>query len=141
MKKMLALLTSIIMVCNCAISVNADNEIDYPVGEDIIEEYLYTSSISNELSFIGTTAKCKSTVVGFPEITTKIEITNTLQKKYGNSWYNSGSQSGTSYLWGTTLTTYEYNQSSGKYRLKTTAKVYCGSEYETIIIYSDEVNH
>lgn len=136
MKKLVALVTSVVMMLSCGITAYADDEPDYPVDDGIIEEYQYTFSLGNILGISGSTATCSSDVVGYPGTTTKIFISHTLQQNYGGAWYNVGYQYETFYDFAASLVTYEYNLSSGTYRLKTTAKVYSGSDYETITIYA-----
>ena len=143
MKKTVALFASLVMMLSgVAITSYADNEPDVPVEEIDIEEFLYTDMIMNVLSISNHTASCKSDVDGYYGVTTKIVITHTLQEKYGNGWYNVGSpSSSTFYNSSASYVSYVNNVSNGKYRLKTTATVYSGSDYETITIYSVEINY
>ena len=136
MKKIFALVTSVAMMLSCGIAAHADDEPDYPVDDGIIEEYLYTFSIRNGFDISGSTATCSCDVIGYHGTTTKIFISNTLQQNYGGAWYNVGYQYDTFYDCAGSLVTYEYNLSGGTYRLKSTAKVYSGSDYETITIYA-----
>ena len=136
MKKIVALVTSVVMMLSCGITAYADDEPDYPVDDGIIEEYQYTFSIRNILEISGSTATCSCDVVGYHGTTTKVFISNTLQQNYGGAWYNIGYQYDTFYDFTGSLVTYEYNLAGGSYRLKSTAKVYSGSNYETITIYA-----
>ncbi|WP_410068679.1 hypothetical protein [Ruminococcus sp.] len=91
-------------------------------------------SISNK------TATCKSTVRGISGTTTKIVITQTLQKKNGSSWNKYSSWTKTFNSWYAIYSNSKESLSSGTYRVKTVAKVYNGSAYETITIYSKTVS-
>ena len=136
MKKLFALFISFIMIFCCGLTGFADNYMDVPVDEEIIEEYKYTSYLDNSLSISGKNASCMSSVNGFYGTTTKIIITHTLQKKSGSSWVDNTSWTKTFNSWTAIYSTSKSSLSSGTYRLKTVAKVYKGSSYETITIYS-----
>lgn len=102
--------------------------------------YLYTSECSSHLSMSNSTAYCESKVKGYSGITTKIEITQSFEQYLSNGWwYRIKSWNKTFYSWyayydnSTTVT------ESGTYHVRTVAKVYSGSNYETIAIYSNNV--
>lgn len=97
--------------------------------------YLYTWDCASSLTVSGSTGTCYSTI-SCPSTTTKIEITQTLQVRDGNQWR-------TSKMWSKTVYGYYYNfintrtlYSGNTYRVKSEFKVYCGSNSETIIVYS-----
>ena len=80
------------------------------------------------------------TVYGFSGIATKVEITHTLRKQVYGYWSDVETWSGTYYTWYGILTSSRSNLGAGMFRLKTVAKVYSGSNYETITVYSDQVS-
>ncbi|MCM1316426.1 MAG: hypothetical protein NC235_15445 [Clostridiales bacterium] len=99
--------------------------------------YSYASNCSSNLSISGTTATCKSSVIGYYDKTTKIVITQTLQKKNSSgNWDDVCSWNDTIYSFKGSLTNTKSSLSSGTYRLKTVATVYAGTEHETITKYS-----
>ena len=99
--------------------------------------YSYTRECSSDLSISGTTATCKSSVIGYYNKTTKIVIKQTLQKKNSSDkWEDVCSWSDTIYSFKGSLTNTKSSLSSGTYRLKTVATVYAGTEHETITKYS-----
>ena len=136
MKKIISLALAALLALNTSFVVLADPDPETPV-ELILEEYQYTSSISSSLYISNNTASCESTVIGFSGLATRVEITQTLQKKSGNSWNFYTSWVKNYYTWYGMLTTTKSGLSSGTYRLKTVAKVYSGNSYETITIYSN----
>ena len=128
----------VLMLC---FSINAFAlEEEPPVPDDPEEPYLYTREISSTLSISGNTATCLSQVIGKPDSVTKIEITQTLQETFGGiSWYYVASWNNTFYDWYAMYTNTKNPISGGNYRVKTVAKVYSGSDYETITFYSTTV--
>lgn len=115
----------------------ADLESEYiPEVESKLQ---YTSSCSSTLTTSGTSATGISKVTGYNGETTKIVITQTLQRKnsYGN-WVYVQSYSGTYYYFKATLSKTYLNLSSGTYRLKSVFTVYAGSNSETVTKYSSE---
>ena len=134
----MSFLVSAILLLGCSVVSYANDEVDVPAEGEIIEEYLYTLSFCNDLSISNYTANCSSEIERIHQEIDKIVISHTLQEKYGNAWYNVGYQSSTFYDFEATYVSYEYNLSSGRYRLKSTADVYRGNNYETITIYSGE---
>ena len=98
---------------------------------------LYTSSCSSTLTISGTTAKCTSRATGYRNETTKIVITQTLQKKTSaGSWNNVSNWSKTDTGYKSYAANSKSNLAKGTYRLKTVFKVYAGSDYETLTKYS-----
>ena len=92
--------------------------------------------ISGTLSISNKAATCKSTVRGISGTTTKIVITQTLQKKNGSSWNKYSSWTKTFNSWYAIYSNSKESLSSGTYRVKTTADVYSGSKYETVTAFS-----
>ena len=136
MKKIISLALAALLALNTSFVVLADPDPETPVEPGIIEEYQYTSSISSSLYISNNTASCESTVIGFSGLATRVEITQTLQKKSGNSWNFYTSWVKNYNNWYGILSTTKTGLSSGTYRLKTVAKVYSGNNYETITVYS-----
>ena len=136
MKKLFCLLIAIaVMMCLSVVAFAVEEE--PPVPDDPNDPYMYTHNITSTLNISSGKATCTSQVLGIPSFVTKIEITQTLQETFGGvSWYYIDSWSKTYY---STTAVYSNTKSpigSGNYRVKTEAKVYCGSSYETIISYS-----
>ena len=136
MKRIIAILLSLLMATGMCITAFAEPGEETPIDIEIIEEYQYTNSISSDMSISNNTASCKSVVRGFSGLATKVVIKQTLQKKSGNSWINVTSWNKTFNSWLAIYTTSKSSLSSGTYRLKTVAKVYSGNSYETITVYS-----
>lgn len=101
--------------------------------------YLYTYKCSTNLSISSLNATCTSSLDGYYGTTTKIEVTQTLQVRDGNQWRKSSAWSATYYNYYCTFTNSRTVYSGNQYRVKSEFKVYSGSSYETIIIYSDSV--
>ena len=132
MKKMIVVALVVLTFSNINTIAYAEPTID----EVVIEEYQYTSRLSSDISISNNTASCKSSVYGFSGLATKVVVTQTLQKKSGNSWAYVTSWRKTFNSWLAIYTTSKSSLSSGTYRLKTVAKVYSGNSYETITVYS-----
>lgn len=94
--------------------------------------YLYTNSVSSNISISSKTATCKSTIVGQSGVTTKIVITQRLQKKVDGSWTNVKSWTNTYNQTSAVFTNTKSSLASGTYRTRTIAKVYKGTAYETV---------
>ena len=99
MKRIISIVLSLLMFTSLTLTAFAEPELDTPVNEEIIEEYSYTQRVSSTLSISNKIANCKSTVFGFSTLATKIVMTQTLQKKNGNSWTNVTSWSKTFNTW------------------------------------------
>lgn len=98
---------------------------------------LYTNSFSSTLTVSGTTATCKSKLNGYNGVTTKIVISQTLQKKNSSgNWTNVKTSSTTINSFVGSLTKSYSGLSSGTYRVKSVFTVYSGSNYETLTKYS-----
>ena len=140
MRKLLVGALSVIMMITTAVVAFADPIPEGPGSGEIIEEYMYTFSLSSDLSIVNHKGTCRSVVNGYSNIATKVEITHTLQKQVYGYWSDVETWSGTYYTWYGILTSSRSNLSAGMFRLKTVAKVYSGSNYETITVYSDQVS-
>lgn len=140
MKKLLAVFLSIAMLFVTSFSASADNDFDAPIDTEIAEGYQYTSEIYNTLSISSKTATCYSFVKGDPNKVTKIEIKQTLYEQIGVYWYYVTSWNKTVDSWYGKYTTTKSSLKSGTtYRLITEAKVYSGSDYETVTFYGKYV--
>lgn len=139
MKKFFSLLVAVVvMMCLSVSALALEEEPPVPVEPD--DPYMYTQTISSRLNISSNTATCVSKVIGISGIATKIEITQTLQQTFGGiSWYYVDSWNRTYYSTTAVFTNTKSPIGSGNYRVKTEAKVYCGSSYETIISYSTTV--
>jgi hypothetical protein len=122
-----------------ATSVFAAGE-DLFITEELESPYAYTSKITSTLSISSKNATCQSNVQGITGTVTKIIITQTLQKKSNSTWSDVTSWSKTVNTSGTRFNNTKSSISSGTYRVKTSAKVYSGSNYETVTAYSTTVS-
>ena len=138
MKRLTALLLSLIMIMGICVSAFAAPEEEAPEEIEIIEEYQYTGSIYSDLSISNSTASCVSRVIGFPNTATEIKITQTLEMKSGSVWLAAKTWEHTYYTWHATFINTKPSLSSGTYRVRTMAKVYKGTSYEIINVYSSQ---
>lgn len=138
MKRLLSFfLSAALMITTFGLTASA-NVVTSPEDE-ISPQYAYTQSISSGLSISNLKASCTSVVIGNSSKTTKIYLTQTLQKNTGSSWRNVITSSKTSYS-NVCFLLNTFGVSSGKFRVKTVAKVYSGSNYETLTAYSSKVS-
>lgn len=136
MKRIFSLMIAVVMIMCLSVTAFALDE-EPPVPIEPIEPYLYTKKITSYLNISSNIATCVSEVIGYPSQVTKIEITQTLQETFsGNSWYYIAGWSKTYYSSTAVYSNTKSPIGSGHYRVKTEAKVYNGSSYETIISYS-----
>ncbi len=111
---------------------------DSSIESQVQPRYSYTSLVTTSLKDSSGNANCGASLVGYDGITTKIQITMTLQKK-SLLWWSEVQE------W--TLTANDFIASfsktkavgSGKYRVKAVYKVYSGSASESITDYSATV--
>lgn len=111
------------------------------IPPDVSPQYSYTQSCSSELSFLGTTATCKSNATGYLNETTKIVFNQTLQKQNSSGGWSDVSNASwtkTVYSYKGAATNTRSSLASGTYRLKTVCTVYSGTSSETITKYSQE---
>lgn len=139
MKKIVSLIISLALMSFMSLNVFAASEAPKIDDPGITPNYLYTSSITSTLGISGKTASCKSVIYGFSSSATKIEVTQLLQKKSGSIWETQASWKTTYNTWYCCFTNSKSSLPGGTYRLKTIAKVYKGSNYETVTAYSKEV--
>ena len=108
-------------------------------NEDAVT-YLYTNYCSSKLTISSLNATCKSELKGYSGTTTKIEVTQTLQVKNGAQWRKCESWSATYYGYYCYYTNSRSVYSGNQYRVKSEFKVYSGSNYENITVYSSTVS-
>lgn len=136
-RRMFSLLTALVMIFAFGMTAYAESSQDDTIMPD---RYNYTDSIWSILSISNNTATCKSIVTGKSSLVTKIEITQSLEELLPSGWwYRHQSWSKTFYDWYAIYTTTGTIPYSGTYHVRTVAKVYAGSNYETIAIYSNNV--
>lgn len=135
MKKILAVILAMVTMLSCSTGVFVLSE-EKSVKEEAGLFYLYTSKVTSNISISSKTATCKSVVTGIIGTTTKIVITQRLQKKSGDTWTNVQSWTKTVNGYTTSFTNSKSSLASGTYRTRTVAKVYKGTAYETITVNS-----
>lgn len=135
MKKLLVIFLAVVTLLSCSANALALDETEN-INDEIELCYLYTNSVTSLISIKSKEATCTSKVIGLSGITTKIVITQRLQKKNGDSWSNVKSWTKTFNQVSATYTNKKGSLASGTYRTRTIAKVYKGSAYETIKVNS-----
>ena len=133
-KKMTSIFIAVIMTMFCMSCISAS-------AYDVSPRYGYTASCSSTLSISGASATCESSATGYSGETTKIVISQTLQKRGSSGNWSDVSGA----YWKTTIYKYvgsarkvKNNLSSGTYRLKSVFTVYAGNSSETITKYSQQ---
>jgi len=127
LKKILALVMCLVLICGTGIMVSAES-----AEKQVQPRYNYTSEISATLRNSNGKALCVGDVNGYSGTTTKIVLTVTLQKKTMLLFWANEKE------WTTTSNTFYATISktvavdSGEYRVKVEAKVYSGSNYENV---------
>jgi len=140
MKKMLSILcASIICLSGSSMYVYAEGN-DTPADDPVIPEYVYTYSISSDLSIESSgSATGSSEVKGYSALVTKIVVHQYLQKKNGSTWDDIDSWSNTTYTYENDCDFPYTISSAGTYRIRTVADVYHNSSYETVDCNSNSV--
>jgi len=132
-KRLVALCSAVILSISCVGGKNVSAAVVLPDRP----AYSYTSDCSSSVSISNSTATCKSYIRGYFNITTKIEVEQTLQKKnHLGGWEDICSWNNTINSFQGTVTNYAYSLSSSTYRLKSVFVVYSGNNHETITKYS-----
>ncbi len=139
MKKFICLFLSIMFSVFMATSAFA-LEVDQAIDEEIELQYVYTNYVTSMLSISSKNATCKSNVNGIPGAVTKITVTQELQKKSGSTWTSIYGRGKTVFTSNTSYVQTYSSLDSGTYRVKTIAKVYSGTSYETVTAYSSTVS-
>lgn len=129
-KKLISLALCVVMLLSVSVVASAEDT-------GVAPAYDYTCYNSTSISYSNGTMYCDASIEGYSGITTKIEITMTLQKK-GLWWSKVQSWSGTYNKDYATLSKSYATTKSGKYRVKAVYKVYSGSDSEKITSYSGE---
>lgn len=140
MKKIAFIFMACLVFCSVG-GVTASATVPPDNGSIVSPCYLYTDRAYSNLTIYQGDASCKSTVYGISGTTTKIVVTQTLQKKDGNSWTKVKSWSKTFNTWYCSYPNSYSLTERGTYRVKTVAKVYKGTAYETVTTYSTEVTY
>lgn len=136
MKKLISIVISLALIVCIPLNCFANSETQEFDNSEIAPCYLYTNTIASVLGISGTSASCTSTVTGTYGVVTKIQITKTLEKKNGSDWETKATWVDTFYSNSCSFSHTKNFLSSGTYRVKTVAKVYSGSKYETVTAYS-----
>lgn len=136
MKKFLSCLTALLICCSFgSISLSAASIPNDNVASPC---YVYTDQITTVFGISDGEASCTTTIYGIPGTTTKIVVTQYLEKKNGNSWNEVTHWTDTFNSWWCNFTNSYTITGSGTYRLRSEAKVYSGSKYENVDITSKE---
>lgn len=136
MKKIISCLVAILMCCSVGgVSLSAAN---IPNDNAVSPCYVYTDQITTVFGIYEGEASCTTTIYGIPVTTTKIEVTQYLEKKNGNSWDEVTHWTETYYSWWCNFANSYTITESGTYRLRSVAKVYSGTKYENVDITSKE---
>lgn len=139
-KRIVSLAVILVLSVVCMTSgASAEGINALPGGGTASPNWNYTNSCTTTFYFSGTTAHCHSSLTGYNGKTTKVEITQVLQKKDSSGnwkvvqwWYEIDS----GYIGSATHTVSDL--SSGTYRLYTAFRVHAGLAFETITICSAE---
>lgn len=126
MKKIISLALLVVMIATFGAT-----QAFAATNDDISLMYVNTTSISSTLSISSKTAQCKSSVIGNSNCT-KIVVTQKLQKKSGDSWVKVETWTKTFNGKVANYANSKGSLASGTYRVRTVAKVYNGSSYETV---------
>lgn len=135
MKKLLVIFLAIVTLVSCSVNTLVLGETEN-INDEISLQYSYTNGVTSLISISSKEATCTSKVIGLSGITTKIVITQRLQKKNGTSWSNVQSWTKTFNQVSAIYVNKKGSLASGTYRTRTIAKVYKGSAYETIKVNS-----
>lgn len=137
-KRFLSLIIAVTMIFGFGVTTSAEAASVCSISAS--PYYLYAIKATSTLSINGATATLKSDATGISSVT-KIVIVQTLEKHWALGLFFSvenASWMKTVNLTSASSTNKRYGLDSGTYRLKTEFKFYCGSEYETVTVYSDE---
>lgn len=134
LKKLLTVfMVLVISVCCISSTVSAAE-----IRDEISPMATYAKEACSELTKTGTTAKCYSYAFGSNSVTS-IVINQTLQKKTSSgTWQFVAHWNGTVTGNEGSVTNYQYNLSSGTYRLKSDFTFLTSSGFEQITVYSSE---
>lgn len=138
MKKIISCLAAF-LIC-CSVGAVYPSAAVIPGGGTVSPQYSYTNSITPSFGISNGKASCVTTVYGISGTTTKIVVTQHLQKKNGKSWDNTDVKSWTdTYDSWYAYSSHSYNiTESGTYRLYSEATVYCNDKSEVVSVTSSE---
>lgn len=138
MKKILSCLAALLICCSFG-SVSLSAAV-IPGGGIASPCYDYTDQLTTTLSISSSKeASCRTTIYGISGTTTKIVVTQYLEKKNGKSWDEVKKWPDITYEnWWCNFTNPYTITESGTYRLRSEAKVYSGTKYENVDITSKE---
>lgn len=125
-KKILALVMCLVLMCGTGLVASAET-----VDSQVQPCYSYTHGVAATLTESNGKAMCGGEVDGYIGETTKIVLTVTLQKKTLLWWSKVKEWTTTSNTFYATLVK-TVAVDSGTHRVKVEAKVYAGSNYETV---------
>ena len=136
MKKFVSFLAAVLMCCSIGgITLSAAVIPDSGIASPC---YSYTDRLTTTLSISNGKASCRTTIYGISGTTTKIVVTQYLEKKNGKSWDEVTSWTDTFNNWWCNDTNSYTITESGTYRLRSEATVYSGSKSEDVDITSTE---
>lgn len=137
MKKIISCLVTLLMCCSVG-GISSTAAV-IPDGSIASPCYEYTNRLTTTLSISNGEASCRTTIYGNSSKATKIVVTQILEKKNGKSWDEVKKWPDITYnnWWCNCTNSYTVTE-SGTYRLRTEAKVYCGSKSEDVDITSTE---
>ena len=146
-KKMVGFLLSLVLIFIPLMSVNAAENVspndilgnDFKIQENIYSPLsLYTRNIYTGLDINSGNAMCTASLTGYQGVTTKIEITMYLEKRFLFFWFTDTSWSATFYS-NNALMNRQCSISGGTYRVKAVYVAYSGTASETMTEYSETV--
>jgi len=143
MKRLLSLALCLVLSFGCMTLVSAATPTEAETAPSP-QRMAYTSHTQTAISISGGKAICVGSLTGYKGITTKVEITLTLQRKLAssNTWsdyYNHPKQTFNDYC-GTATCTKDI-VSGYQYRTKALYTAYAGSNYETFTEYSGALSY
>lgn len=138
MKKIISCLVAL-LIC-CSVGYISPSAAVIPGGDIATPQYSYTNSITTSFGITSGKASCMTTIYGISGTTSKIVVTQHLQKKNGNSWDNEDVMTWTDTVenWYAYISHSYTITESGTYRLYSEATVYSGSKSEVVDITSSE---
>lgn len=131
------IMTFVISMAVFGSTVSAD--LTKNITDQVVPQLSYTMNCSCYLDISGTSISCTSRATGYPDITTKINIVQTLQKKNSSGgWDKVASWASSDLSWKGSCKNTRNNCSKGTYRVYSVFTVFSGSDSEKIPCYSYE---
>ena len=135
-KRLISVILTVVLLCTMGMGTHAmGTEIQSDTG--IQPRYSYTDSTLVTLGIDNGTADCFAYIEGYKNITTKVSIEMTLQKKTLWWWNEVKTWSYSVYDYQTSIEEF-ISVDGGTYRVKATFTAYNGSANETVTDYSPE---